>query len=267
MNNFLPHNYEAPRAISGYTKLEDGENRLRILTSAIVGWEDWTRERKPVRFRFDEKPAASIDPTRPVRHFWAMVVWNYKDQLIQVWEVTQSSIRKRLQELAKDDEWGAPYEYDIKIVKSGEKVDTEYSVNPVPHKAIDPSIIEAFRSKPIWLDALFTNEDPFAPGGRRTSGFWEGAPSGSQRPLAVSVKPKSDLRPPEDAIDIECFMDFLPMDFERERVEQFAVACAKASKVPLEVYLAKTIDNIDHFVDCYGRWLEKLPPTKKAATA
>lgn len=159
--SFLPENYESPKSSNYYFKLQDGENRIRILTAPIIGWEDW-QEKKPIRFSYDNKPAKSIDPKKPVKHFWAFVVYNYADQKIQIMQITQATIRKAIESLCKDSDWGDPYAYDIKILKSGEGVDTEYSVNPVPHKPTDPSIIEMFNENRCNLNALFTSEDPFA---------------------------------------------------------------------------------------------------------
>ncbi len=89
--NFLPKNYQAPNASNKYMKLEKGENKIRILSQPILGWEDWTLEQKPVRFRFDKKPAKSINAEKPVKHFWAFIVWNYIDEKIQILQITQAT--------------------------------------------------------------------------------------------------------------------------------------------------------------------------------
>lgn len=168
--SFLPDNYEAPKSKNNYMKLQEGENRIRILSQPILGWEDWL-DKKPVRFHFNEKPKTSFDSAKPVKHFWAFVVWNCAEEQIQVLQLTQSSIRSSIEALCKDADWGAPYFYDIKIVKSGDGVETKYAVNPVPHKALDKSIIQAFYEKPCYLDALFTNQDPFAADWESTTGL------------------------------------------------------------------------------------------------
>lgn len=158
---FLPANYEAPKSSGNYFKLEEGENRIRILSRPILGWEDWI-DKKPVRYRMDNKPAMSHDPKKAVRHFWSMIAWNYAMNAIQILHITQSSIQKAIEVLSKDEDWGAPYGYDIKIYKSGNGVDTEYSVNPTAPKPISQDILDAFNKKPCNLEALYTNADPFA---------------------------------------------------------------------------------------------------------
>jgi hypothetical protein len=161
--NFLPDNYEAPKPVSQlYLKLQDGENRIRILSRPIVGWEDWSADKKPIRFQMNEKPAKSFDPSKPMKHFWAFIVWNVNEEQIQIMQITQATIRSSLESLSKDKDWGSPFEYDVKINKKGEKMETEYTVNPAPHKPVSQEILKAFKDRPIQLEALFQNLDPFA---------------------------------------------------------------------------------------------------------
>jgi hypothetical protein len=157
---FLPEGYTVPKTNKGYMKLQDGENKIRILTKPIIGWEDWN-DKKPVRFRMNEKPSAPIDPKKQIKHFWSFVVWNYHEKDIQILHVTQATVKHKIQTLVDDGDWGAPYNYDIKIIKRGEGIDTEYDVNPLPHRELTSEIIEAFYMKPINLNALFDNADPF----------------------------------------------------------------------------------------------------------
>lgn len=168
---FLPDDYKSPSSQNNYMKLQDGENRFRILTAPILGWEDWA-DKTPVRFRFADKPLTSIDPKKPVRHFWAFVVWNYATESIQILHLTQATVRKAIETLSKDVDWGAPYFYDIKIFKTGKEKETEYTVNPCPAKEIHAYIIEQFNEKPCKLEALYDNQDPFAPSVTRTPGVF-----------------------------------------------------------------------------------------------
>jgi hypothetical protein len=142
-------------------KFQEGENKFRILSQPVLGWEDW-QDKKPIRFRFDQKPARSIDPKKPVKHFWAMIVWNYAAEEIQILQITQASIRKSLHALCVDADWGEPYFYDLKIMKTGEGLETEYVLNPLPHKQLSPHISVMFDERKCNLEALFDNEDPFS---------------------------------------------------------------------------------------------------------
>ena len=160
MSNFLPQNYEAPQGNSNYMKFEQGENKFRILTQPIVGWLDW-KDKKPYRFTMDDKPAKPMTPGQSIKHFWAMVVWNYTEQAIQVLEITQTSIQRAISDYSNDADWGAPYDYDIKVTKSGAGLDTKYVIAPVPHKKVHPEILRLFKEKPVNLKALYSGDDPF----------------------------------------------------------------------------------------------------------
>lgn len=158
-DSFMPVGYEAPKTGGKYLKLEKGENKFRILSKPIIGWEDW-KDNKPMRSRMNDKPSPH-DPTRPVKHFWAFTVWCYKTSEIKVMEITQRTIQSAIETLSKDSDWGSPFGYDLKIIRSGEGMETEYQVNPAPHKPLHPNIELAKHNTPINLDALYSGGDPF----------------------------------------------------------------------------------------------------------
>lgn len=190
---FLPEDYQAPKNSNNYMKLQDGENKIRILSQPIFGWEDWV-DNKPVRFRMDQKPAKANDPKKPIRHFWAFIVWNYNEERIQILQLTQATIRNNIEALCKDEDWGEPYFYDLKIIRKGEGVDTEYMVNPLPHKAIAPKIIEEFNALPCYLEALFENADPFSiEDGKITEGIFEKKESVSTTVTSAQAKELEEI--------------------------------------------------------------------------
>lgn len=143
-------------------KLQQGANRIRILGSAVVGYEGW-KDNKPVRKRMNEAiPMSEVDDVDRVKHFWAFPVWNYEAEQVQILEITQKGIQKAIKALVADSDWGDPKNYDLVITRSGEKLDTEYSVQPKPTKKLDEAIEQIYNDTPINLEALFTNGDPFA---------------------------------------------------------------------------------------------------------
>jgi hypothetical protein len=182
---FLPPGYEMPKTNSSYFKIQQGENKLRLLSKPIVGWLDWMEipggGKKPVRFPHDKKPLAPINPDQKINHFWTFIIWDYKDDTgkIKIWECTQSSVQTAIQNFSKDSDWGDPYNYDIKIFRTGESAKTRYAVNPVSPKPIDTAIKNAFMAIPINLNALYEGKDPFADVSeqKRTCAFWEQLPS------------------------------------------------------------------------------------------
>ncbi len=171
--SFLPVGYESPKGNSNYTRIEDGENRIRILSAPIIGWEDWI-DKKPKRYRNEDKPSKPHDPEKPIKHFWSFIVWNYRTSKIEIYQCNQGSIRQRLESLSQDRDWGDPYHYDIKIAKSGQMMLTKYELNPCPSKPISDEVKQAFYVTPIDLQELFVGGDPFAATPEyRTKAFWE----------------------------------------------------------------------------------------------
>jgi hypothetical protein len=172
MTGFLPDNYKRPETSSNYIKLSDGPNKLRILSAPIFFHEYWNTDKKPVRSAepFKGVPAdARLDEGRfKPKYAWALAVWNYALGAVQVWQITQASIQGPLEDLALNEDWGDPRSYDITVTRKGEGMDTEYSVQPSPQKAVPEEAHKAYREARINLEALLEGKDPFS------------TPSGSQ---------------------------------------------------------------------------------------
>lgn len=160
-DDFLPQDYEAPIGGGGYMKLQMGENRFRIISKPIIGWLDW-KDKVPHRFLMNAKPEKPFDPKQSIKHFWSVIVLDRADASIKILEITQGGIQKAIQDLSKDEEWGAPFNYDIKISRKGEGLKTEYSVTPSPKKDLTPEEKQIALDRPINLPSLYKNEDPFA---------------------------------------------------------------------------------------------------------
>jgi len=160
MTDFLPDDYETPIGESNYMKFDQGENKFRILSRPVIGWEDW-KDKQPHRFPMDQKPDRAMEPNGRIKHFWAMTVWNYKNEAVQLLQITQASIQKAIKGLAEDSDWGNPSEYDIKVKREGEGLDTVYAINPSPKSILEDHIRVAYEEKPINLTALFAGDDPF----------------------------------------------------------------------------------------------------------
>ena len=166
---WLPENYTVPTD-SNYMTLLPGSNRFRALSNPIMGWEYWIdnpedkSKRKPIRKRtVQEIDTNDIGLDDEVKHFWAFVVWNYRDVRIQILEITQKSVMNPMTALQEDPDYSDPKQYDVTIARSGnDKNSTKYSVLPGVPKPIDPSIIDDYNRMNINLEALFTGDDPFA---------------------------------------------------------------------------------------------------------
>lgn len=167
---FLPDEYTNEVAKGRYMRLEEGPNKLRILSDATVGYEYWVTDsdgnRSPIRVRtVSEVPQeyrGKDDRGFPIlKHFWAVVVYNYKEKCVQILEITQAKIRGGIQALYSSEDWGDPKDYDITITRTGQKLETDYVVQPSPKRAIDKGVLEEYADLAIDLNALFLGESPF----------------------------------------------------------------------------------------------------------
>ena len=167
--SFLPSEYKEPENINGYMKLIEGNNSFRILSSAIVGWEYWTKDKKPVRSKtpFEETPNIKKNPKtgqdEPVKEFWAFVVFNYHVGKIQILEITQKTIKSGIQSLIDNPKWGDIFKYDVVITKTvtGDKTTYQVIAEP-PVGETKESIVEEYKGMKINLEALYDGKDPFS---------------------------------------------------------------------------------------------------------
>lgn len=180
--SFLPTNYQAvPKSGGNYLKLQEGTNRIRILTDAITGWLYWVPNpdkpgtNKPVRIKEmpEVVPAEAVADKFGgfIKHFWAFGVYNYQDDAVQIMEITQATIQDAIFAIHSDEDWGDPKQYDIKIVKSKEGDKIKYHVSPAPKSELSLKIANAFAEKPINLEALYDGADPFDPEYVNTKGM------------------------------------------------------------------------------------------------
>jgi hypothetical protein len=163
---FLPNDYTPPKKEGGYKKLEEGDNKVRILGDAVVGYEYWTTENQPVRSKLypETTPNIKTDQNGKTRinEFFAFLVWDYEDSKIKIMEITQPSIKESLYNLHIDEAWGHPRNYDLNIKRTGKSFnDTKYDVVPKPPAELTAEIGKALEECKIDLEKLFTGENPF----------------------------------------------------------------------------------------------------------
>lgn len=183
---FLPEDYESPKSNTNYFKINDGDNKMRIMSKPIVGWQDWSTDNKPIRYKMKDKPLKPLDPKKPIQHFWSMIIWDYTDSKIKIIHITQATIRNMIEGLARNEDWGNPSQYDITINKKGKNQQTEYTVTPSPKKPIHIDVLRAFQDTPINLNALLVNGDPFTQLDEVTEGMFHEEQTGTVKP-SVSV--------------------------------------------------------------------------------
>ena len=157
MNTFLPIEAQEPKSKSNYTMpLTEGTHRLRVLSSAKVGYEIWEeKDGKKVSKRYKVSDVPDDDKAK---YFWVFIVYNYEQERVQIMQVTQKSIRSKIQAYVDNEAWGDPKTYDLVITRTGMKLDdTEYQVVANPHsEGVDVDI------SGISLDKWMEGGDPFA---------------------------------------------------------------------------------------------------------
>ena len=161
----IPKDVQIPKSEGQFAKLEEGKNKFRVLSDIIRGWEGW-KNNKPFRHEGDVckiKPE-QVDTNKygnpNINYFWAMVVWNFNEERIQVLQITQKSIMTPMYDLEQQEEWGDLKNYDIVINRTKEGDKTKYSVNPLPHKELSADIRQAYEETKITLEKIFEGEYP-----------------------------------------------------------------------------------------------------------
>jgi hypothetical protein len=169
-SGFLPSDYTPPTKGNNYMRLKQGDNRFRIISEhPVIGHEYWNTDGKPVRLRTLptvepkdlRKNAGSGHWTQSIKHFWAFAVWNKEAELVQILQITQSSIQNGISALIRNEDWGHPNAYDITINREGESMETKYSIMPNPHKGLPEEALDLIEATPVRLEALFDGGDPF----------------------------------------------------------------------------------------------------------
>lgn len=163
---FLKEDYKVPEASGGYMKLKKGENKFRIVSESITGYEYWNNSNKPVRS--EEYPTNIEDPKvnkdgsiQKPKHFWAFIVWDYADDSLKILEITQATIQQAIYTLFKNEKWGEPQAYDLVITREGDGLDTKYNTLPDPKTELTKEQQEAVKNAKINLKALYDGADPF----------------------------------------------------------------------------------------------------------
>jgi hypothetical protein len=159
---FLPKNYEVPESGGSYLKLGQGATKFRIVSDAVLGFEYWNANNKPVRLKESPKNIPpDISDDSKIKHFWAFAVIDRSDGNIKILEITQATIRGAIKSLVDSEDWGDPKKYDITVNRTGEGLDTKYTVQPSPHNSLSKEEESLVKETSVKLEALFYGANPF----------------------------------------------------------------------------------------------------------
>lgn len=167
MDDFFDGEWQGGNDKPLYTKLEDGETKLRILSKALLAWEGWYNS-KPVRFAHDYKITADEYATLDRDNYdsskakWKQVaicvVWNYDEEAVQYWQFGQKQIRDGIMTLARDSDWGDLTGFDIKVKREGKGMDTKYSVLPSNKGEVSQTIKDAVLEKGLTPEQVLSDK-------------------------------------------------------------------------------------------------------------
>jgi hypothetical protein len=184
--------------LNNFTRLEEGENRFRLVDKPVYGAEVWFRrtaineetgevvtgddgapkvESAVKRYRQGE---AIVTPAEfrgwqkdKPRKFLALLVYSYKSGGVEILTVSQAKLFDDLfEKLRFSADAPNPYKSDLKIVKKfdakkvigGKPFDIyTYTVQQTKENEAPAEILAALRALPFLpdMDALFTGGDPF----------------------------------------------------------------------------------------------------------
>lgn len=164
----LPSDTRGKAAGSGYFAAQQGQNKILILGEAIAGYQYWDNQNSVTRSRevFEETPGikqrknnktGKMEDERQ-QYFWAVPIWNFASEKIEVYQITQKGVRDQLSSYQANDAWGDPTgSYSLTIDKSGEGLETKYNVvaNPDKNDPIFAGILAQYNQAPMNLDEQF----------------------------------------------------------------------------------------------------------------
>jgi len=172
-NPFDPQTqYEVPKGDSKYLKFEKGQTKFMPMDSAIIGYQYWTNDSKPMRLKEQPEKLSTLpnirqedDGSYKLQHFWAFPVVDAKDGKVKVLEITQKGIQGDIRNYATNEEWGNPVQkYTFTVSKTGEKFETKYTTMANPAKDLPKEWSEAWneaKKNGFDITRLYTNGDPF----------------------------------------------------------------------------------------------------------
>lgn len=136
-----------------YVKFWDTPVKLRVLTWITVARSDWDKSGEKSKEYLTQEKQSPLNPwdeknqPKQVRLIW---VYNHTEKKVQLWNVSQVSIMKELKRLSKDEDFGDPREYDIKVTKVVSSSKTEYKVDWLWKGALSTEAQTVVDAKPIF---------------------------------------------------------------------------------------------------------------------
>jgi len=166
MQPLIPQGYEVPASSGSYMRFEEGQNRFRILMSALLTWTVWEddgQNNKTVK-RYPYHPNQR-PPGKEVNHCWNLLVLDYKQEKVAVLEVNQKTIQEAIATYTRMPGYDNYLTYDFIVTRTGSGMRSKYTI-----MATMPSQVPLNLAKEIELslqianmEVLFNGGDPLNP--------------------------------------------------------------------------------------------------------
>ena len=167
------------------SKLGDGESyRVAIVSETpLEYWTVWGEsaegQKKPFRFTaeptqaeikeelgdFEQRMNYEGTALEAPKFGLSFFCFDYADSKIKVFEITQKTLIKKLDEISQDEDYADIHAWDLKFTRQGLKMNTEYGILPSPRKKGSDEEIKAAwsaaESEGYDLQQLLVGGNPF----------------------------------------------------------------------------------------------------------
>lgn len=136
MSGLLPADYEVPESGGGslFAKLQKGTNQFRVLDTPVTGYI-WFEETMDGLKAKRTRDIGDVPTGEKPKHFWYIPI--AMDGAIKLMEITQKTVLNELAMLDRSPMWGKLSEYEVIVTRSGDGLETTYSVQPCPKSPND----------------------------------------------------------------------------------------------------------------------------------
>ncbi len=176
---FLEDDYKIPTTISSYMRPAKIEKDVTLVMRILPSWKELnciryyeyfdTREEKdkPVRSLtpFESCPWIWLDNKWHLKvpyEAWSMKIYNLNDNVVQLFTITQLTIKKAIAKKLQNEKYKDPTTYDIEIEKEWEALKTEYSVSFEKDSTYTDELLKWKDRKIDWDKFLACEQDVFS---------------------------------------------------------------------------------------------------------
>lgn len=133
---------------SGYQYFQDYQKEDGTIGQRPVRSEDYpdTLENPAKKYKSEERVSSATQ-------FIVTPIYDYADEKIKLFQTTKKDLIRGLTEVELDDDLGEITDYDWKAKKTGQGLETKYSVVRLDKTSTDAKITEAYENAQVDLSA------------------------------------------------------------------------------------------------------------------